>query len=291
MAEQQSLIFSTPESVLRIDDHRRDVVGMRYVYPVVSRRAGGVSVGVNLNVNNACNWACVYCQVPNLSRGGAPEIDLRLLQQELMQMFTSIFERDFMVIHVDANMRRLADVAFSGNGEPTASPQFLAAVQVVRDVLISRGLLGVVPLRLITNGSLLHRPLVQSGIKLIGESAGEIWFKVDRASSKGLRAVNQTVLSVDQIKNKLLQCAALAPTWIQTCWFGLDSSDIDESEFVLFLGFLAEVAAYIRGVHLYGVVRPSMQSATERLFRVGQVEMEKMANRIRKIGITVQINP
>ena len=62
--------------MLTIEDHRRDSAGMRYVYPVVSRRAGGVSVGINLNVNNACNWACVYCQVDNLTRGGPPPIDL-----------------------------------------------------------------------------------------------------------------------------------------------------------------------------------------------------------------------
>ena len=60
--------------MLTIEDHRRDSAGLRYVYPVISRRAGGVSVGINLNVNNACNWACVYCQVDNLTRGGPPPI-------------------------------------------------------------------------------------------------------------------------------------------------------------------------------------------------------------------------
>ena len=55
--------------MLTTDDHRRDSAGLRYVYPVISRRAGGVSIGINLNPNNACNWACVYCQVENLTRG------------------------------------------------------------------------------------------------------------------------------------------------------------------------------------------------------------------------------
>ena len=45
--------------MLAINDHRRDSAGLRYVYPVISRRAGGVSVGINLNPNNACNWACL----------------------------------------------------------------------------------------------------------------------------------------------------------------------------------------------------------------------------------------
>jgi wyosine [tRNA(Phe)-imidazoG37] synthetase (radical SAM superfamily) len=53
------------------------------VYPVVSRRAGGVSVGINLNPNNKCNWRCIYCQVPNLARGNAPKIDVAQLRAEL----------------------------------------------------------------------------------------------------------------------------------------------------------------------------------------------------------------
>ena len=54
--------------MLKVTDHDRNAAGLRYVYPVVSRRAGGVSVGINLNPNNACNWRCVYCQVPRLVR-------------------------------------------------------------------------------------------------------------------------------------------------------------------------------------------------------------------------------
>ena len=45
--------------VLNIYDHDRDSAGMTYVYPVISRRAGGVSVGINLNTNKACNWRCI----------------------------------------------------------------------------------------------------------------------------------------------------------------------------------------------------------------------------------------
>ncbi|MCZ7653212.1 MAG: hypothetical protein M5R42_01445 [Rhodocyclaceae bacterium] len=35
------------------DPHSRDSAGLTYVYPVVSRRAGGVSIGINPNPNNA----------------------------------------------------------------------------------------------------------------------------------------------------------------------------------------------------------------------------------------------
>src|SRR6266566_1592853 len=34
-----------------------------YVYPVLARRSGGISVGINLNPDKACNFDCIYCQV------------------------------------------------------------------------------------------------------------------------------------------------------------------------------------------------------------------------------------
>ena len=95
---------------------------MTYVYPVVSRRAGGVSDGVNLNPNHACNWACVYCQVPDLVRGSAPEIDLAQLEAELRALLGDILHGDFMQTRVPEGAQRLNVIALSVNGEPTSAP-------------------------------------------------------------------------------------------------------------------------------------------------------------------------
>ena len=92
--------------MLTIEDHRRDSAGLLYVYPVVSRRAGGVSVGINLNVNNACNWACVYCQVDNLSRGGPPPIDLGRLESELAGFLDDLLHGDFLMLEGPDGSRR-----------------------------------------------------------------------------------------------------------------------------------------------------------------------------------------
>ena len=40
---------------LNFHDHRRELGDNLYVYPVISRRAGGLSVGVNLNPDKVCN--------------------------------------------------------------------------------------------------------------------------------------------------------------------------------------------------------------------------------------------
>ena len=42
---------------------RTAVRNNRFVYPVLSRRAGGLSIGVNLNPDKVCNFDCIYCQV------------------------------------------------------------------------------------------------------------------------------------------------------------------------------------------------------------------------------------
>src|SRR5258705_7452423 len=81
-------------------DHDRDSAGLEYVYPVVSRRAGGVSVGINLNPNNACNWRCIYCQVPELVSGMAPPIDVARLERELDGFLDGVLHRRWMEEHV-----------------------------------------------------------------------------------------------------------------------------------------------------------------------------------------------
>jgi len=277
--------------MLTTTDHRRDYSGFRYVYPVVSRRAGGVSVGINLNPNNACNWACVYCQVPNLSRGGPPPIDLAVLASELDAMLTDIVHGDFMAREVPDGARRLMDIAFSGNGEPTSAAEFADAVALVIGAMQRHHLLPDVKLRLITNGSLIHREDVQRGLAGIADADGEVWFKIDRATAAGIAAVNKTSVSPAKAAETLARCAELAPTWVQTCWFALDGQAPDEAEKTAYLVLLQTLAQKIRGVHLYGLARPSMQPEAARIGRLPVAEMSAFADRIRALGIEVSLNP
>ena len=140
---------------LTTDDHDRDSAGLRYVYPVVSRRARGVSIGINLNPDNACNWRCVYCQVPGLVRGAAPQIELARLEAELRTMLARACDPAWMERNVPEGSRRLNDVALSGNGESTTSAQFEEVLAIIGKVLSERGMLGQLRVVLITNGSLV----------------------------------------------------------------------------------------------------------------------------------------
>jgi len=280
-----------PRILLKTEDHSRDSAGMRYVYPVISRRAGGVSVGINLNPNNACNWRCVYCQVPGLTRGGPPPIDLALLERELNEFLTWAGSGDFMATRVPAGARRLVDLAFSGNGEPTSAAEFADAVALAGRVLAAHGLAGKLVMRVITNGSLLDRKSVQAGIAGIGGFGGEVWFKVDAGTAAGFTRINGTRVRPDLVARRLAACAALAPTWVQTCLFRIDGELPAEQDLHAYLALLAPLAPVLAGVHLYSLARPSMQKEAPRLGRMDAGWMEGMAARIRQLGLTVRVSP
>lgn len=275
-------------------NHDRDTEGMTYVYPVVSRRAGGVSVGINLNPNNACNWACIYCQVPNLTRGTAPVIDLAKLETELRAMLTDIVQGDFMQTRVPEGARRLNDIALSGNGEPTSAKEFPQVIELIGRVIQDFNLVGKIKLVLITNGSLIDRPRVQEGLKKMAALNGEIWFKLDSATSQGLRRINQTRISPSKHVERLEAAARLCPTWIQTCMFALDGASPSSEEQSAYLETLRQLASKnipIKGVLLYGLARPSMQPAAPRLSSLPAEWLERFAEAIRATGLDVKVSP
>ncbi|MGB4064641.1 MAG: radical SAM protein [Azonexus sp.] len=278
--------------MLTTDDHRRDSAGLRYVYPVISRRAGGVSIGINLNPNNACNWACVYCQVENLTRGGPPPIDLDCLERELAGFLDDALNGDFMQRQVPPEARRLMDVAFSGNGEPTSAAEFADAVGVVGRVLERFGQKGRLVVRLITNGSLMHRSDVQAGIRHLAELGGEVWFKIDRATAEEVAEINGVSWQMVKTSKNLEICAGLAPTWVQTCWFALDGLAPSLASRMAYCDLLRPLAGKLAGVHLYGLARPSMQAAASRLNPLPVEVLADFAGQIEKeTGIRVSVSP
>lgn len=279
---------------LTVSEHDRDAAGLTYVYPVVSRRAGGVSIGINLNLNDACNWRCIYCQVPGLTRGSPPAIDVPLLERELRQFMEDVLHGDFMDRRVPPESRRLNDIAFSGNGEPTSAREFADAVEAVGRVMREFDLVGRIKLVLITNGSLVHQARVQAGLAKLAPLGGEVWFKLDRATEAGIRAVNSTRTSMGKVLRNLNAAARLCPTWLQTCMFALDGAAPPSHEvdaYVNCLGRLRSEGVPLQGVMLYGVARPSHQPEAKRISELPEAWLDELANRIRMLGIPVTVTP
>lgn len=280
--------------ILTFADHNRDVTGMRYVYPVVSRRAGGVSVGINLNPNNACNWHCIYCQVPNLQRGGPPPIDLAQLDSELNAMLAAILEGNFMVQHVAPDLRVLRDIAFSGNGEPTSAPEFPAAMEIVAQAIARWQLAGKINVVLITNGSLVGQARVQKGLAKLASLGGEAWFKIDSATPAGSARINGSRQEPERVLRRLTTCTAHVRTWIQTCVFATDGQPPGASEQTAYLHLLHRAQAQnlpLAGVLLYSLARPSLQSGAEHLSALPSDWLEHFASRIRALGLSVRVSP
>ena len=285
--------MSSGDAPLTTDDHDRGAAGLRWVYPVISRRSGGCSVGVNLNPNQACNWRCVYCQVPNLSRGAGPPVELDELRAELSQLLGDIVHGDFLARRAPAGAR-LTDVAFSGDGEPTTSAHFEQAIEVVRAVLDQLGLAGELPLLLITNGSLIGRESVDRGLRQLAAANGRVWFKLDRGTDAGIAAWNDTRTSAADSLERLCACAQLAPTWVQTCMAALDGQPPPEDELEAWLGLLRsalERGAPLRGVLLYGLARPSLQPEAARLSALPAAWLEALGERVSALGLDTKVSP
>lgn len=277
---------------LTYSDHRRDRVGLTYVYPVISRRAGGVSVGINLNPNNACNWRCIYCQVPDLQRGTAPTIDVPVLERELREFLAELLHGDFMLREVPAEVRRINDIALSGNGEPTSSREFADVIEAIGGAMLDFNLVGRIKLVLITNGSLIARPAVQRGLRQMALWNGEVWFKLDSASDLDRRRINHTRLSMEKIADNLALSASLCPTWIQTCLFEIDGQPSAGLEAYLnFLKAMANRGVRLSGVLLYGLARPSTQPEAPRLSPAPLSSLEQWAAAVRGLGLPVSVHP
>jgi wyosine [tRNA(Phe)-imidazoG37] synthetase (radical SAM superfamily) len=200
-------------------DHPREFTANRYVYPVLSRRAGGISIGVNLNPDKFCNFRCVYCQIDRTDPCDDKPVDLTTLADELDRMVElvisgNIFRRP-QFGNTPAALRRLNDVAFSGNGEPTACPNFDQAVEACAEVR-RRHKLDDVKLVLITNATLFHQPRVRRALETLDANNGEIWAKLDAGTEEYYRVVDRSPVPWRRILDNLREAAIARPIVIQS---------------------------------------------------------------------------
>ena len=95
-------------------DHARLFEHNRFVYPVLSRRSGGISIGVNLNPDKICNFDCIYCQVDRRSASEVPFVEVDTLLAELrstLELVTSgaLYETE-KFRSVPQHLRRLSSL-------------------------------------------------------------------------------------------------------------------------------------------------------------------------------------
>ena len=150
--------------------HPRDWRQNHYVYPVLSRRAHGVSIGVNVNPDKACNFDCVYCQVDRTVPPTVRKVDVAVLRRELDEMLGLVQGGTLFDVvpfsNAPAAYRRVNDIAFSGDGEPTACPVFFDSVQAAAELKAAHRL-DDVKIVLITDACYLAKPKVRAALDVM----------------------------------------------------------------------------------------------------------------------------
>ncbi|MGA2797989.1 MAG: radical SAM protein [Thermoguttaceae bacterium] len=265
--------------------HPRDFKSNLYVYPVLSRRAGGISIGVNLNRNKFCNFHCIYCQVDLAEPSEDELVDLQRLEQELdrtVELVTSgrIFE-DKQFGGTPAPLRRLNDIAFSGDGEPTAYRNFAQAVAACAEVRRRRRL-DDVKLVLITNASLLHRWNVLPGLEILDQNNGEIWAKLDAGSEAYYHQVARSAVPFKRILENLRDAARARPIVIQTLFMRINGIAPSLIEIEAYCGRLQEIVAAGGKIKLVQIHTIARRPAESWVAPLTNAEVDSIAETVRR---------
>ena len=248
----------------------RDFLDNRFVYLVVSARARGLSIGVNLNPDKRCNFDCLYCEVNRREPPRETRLDPGVLAEELKRTLNFVSTgrlRERAGCHVLPDDRlQLRHVALSGDGEPTLAPNFVEAVQAVIHVRALGGF-PFFKMVLITNATGLDQPHVQAGLKLFSKS-DEIWAKLDGGTQAYLNQVDRLEIPLEKILENILLVARLRPVVIQSLFPALNSHEPPLEEIEQYAHRLLELktaGAHLPLVQIYSATRPTPNSGVGHL--------------------------
>jgi len=239
----------------------RDFLRNRFVYVLISPRAGGLSIGINMNPDKKCNFDCVYCEVDRSEPARESHLDVAVMAGELKKTL-AIVHQDGLRGHpayraLPAELLQLRHVTLSGDGEPTLAPNF---VEIVETAVHIRAVGGFphFKLVLVTNATGLDQPLVQQGLRCLTRE-DEIWAKLDGGTSAYLQQVNRPDVPIEKILQNILTLARQRPVVIQSLFLSLNGQEPPEDEiqqYALRLNELKAAGAQIPLVQIYSATRP-----------------------------------
>ena len=287
MAATRSASESETALQRAITAHPRLFEENRYVYPVVSRRAGGMSIGVNLNPDKICNFDCIYCQVDRTVPPLYREVDMDRLERELRSLLESarsgaLFAHPRFSALPD-RLKRINDIAFSGDGEPTAYPRFREAVERAAAVKQEMGLRDV-KIIAITNATRFHRPDVQAALEIMHRNNGEIWAKLDAGTPAYYGRVERTRIPFERIVENLRIAAVRWPLVIQSLFMRIQGEAPPPEEIRAYgdvlLGIL-ESGGRLKLIQIHTVARPPAEAYVTALSdgevdRIGALVRERL---------------
>ena len=243
----------------------RNFLGNRFVYIVISPRARGLSIGLNMNPDGLCNFDCVYCEVNRDMPRTERDLDVSVMAAE--------FEKTMLLVNageirqaagygtINDDLLRLRHVAFSGDGEPTLCPNFAEAVQAVVHVR-ARRFHPFFKMVLITNGTWLELAPVQEGLRYF-TAEDEIWIKLDAGTQAYMDRVNRSEVPLDKILKNARLIGRKRPIIIQSLFpliAGQEPPPEEIDQYIQRLRELKDDGAIISLVQIYSATRPTMHS-------------------------------
>jgi len=251
--------------------HDRSFEKNRFVYPVLSRRSGGMSIGVNLNPDKICNFDCIYCQVDRTTQSETRFVEIEQLLEELRHMLAlfstgEIFETEKFKA-TPTELRRLNDIAFSGDGEPTTYKNFDEIIAACAQVKREAGL-DTVKMVLITNASMFHRVHVQRGLEIFDANQGEIWAKLDAGTEAYYQLIERTLIPFQQILDNITAAAKQRALVIQSLFMRVEAEPPSQAELDAYcerLNEIVQAGGQLSLVQIYTVARRPAESCVEPL--------------------------
>jgi wyosine [tRNA(Phe)-imidazoG37] synthetase (radical SAM superfamily) len=234
----------------------------RSVYTVISPRAHGLAVGVNLSPDLYCNFNCVYCEVVGHKSNCPSPCDIEATATQLESVLATAYDGSLARLpcyqSVPAELLHLREVSLSGDGEPTWCPNFcetVAAVVRIRAI----GKYPFFKIVLVTNGTGLQRPDVREGVRLL-TSQDEIWIKLDAGTQEWLEHINRTNLQLEDIVANIIKVGRERPVVIQSLFPLFDNAPPPRPEVDAYISRLQELKdchVQISLVQIYSAHRPT----------------------------------
>lgn len=282
----------SPAPLRAITEHPRTYHDNKFVYPVLSRRSRGISIGVNLNPDKVCNFDCVYCQVDRRSSAVTRFVEtdrlLRELDETIDLVASGALYDEPPFDEVPPHLRRLNDIAFSGDGEPTTFKNIDEIVGRVAALKRSKGL-DAVKMVVITNASMFHRNPVKRALATLDENQGEIWAKLDAGTEPYYKQIDRTPIPFRQILDNIGDAARVRPLVIQSLFMKVSGIGPSEEEIDSYCGRLRhilETGGEIDRVQVYTVARKPAESDVTPL---PPEEVERIAGAVRdRVGIPAE---
>ena len=186
------------------------------------------------------------------------------------------------------HLRRVNDVAFSGDGEPTSFQKFGEACQIAVE-LIEKHQRPDVKIVVITNATLFHQKRVAEAMAYLDQHSGEIWAKLDAGTEEYYRLIERTSIPLTRVLENILSAGRVRSIVIQSLFLRFNDEGPSDAEIDAFVGRLRELitgGCQIKLVQIYTVARGTAEAACTPL---PAAELDGISDRVRKgTGLVVE---